>query len=586
MAIGVVVVESHQHVLEHIHSILRQRSRRILRRKKDSGASPKGKDERHRKDPLSWTLVHFDSHPDLACPGESVPASSCFTPRASVSVSPMSLASCRNPHEGASSQQTCGATEMDLYEMLDLSQSGIAEWILPLTLAANLDKVHWVKSPWADQFRVGRYRYRVGAYLPPMLPGGSSSLGTRRTSGSDEESPFDMSSFLDLPPEAVMKVDLQHPYYYDDSSVVDTKELLLAQPVDLVVSELAPVETNAANSNCADFPPDEEKEGDGSCWMLDICLDYFACLNPFLTELFDADEAFAAALVDVASKTRFRCACLNDEELIRGKPGGGSVFADGEESIYERELHTFHILMEQFFQYDLTFQAPIRGSGHTRKCSVLSHDTDNMKMQDSAIKVDFQGARLTKDQYDQFFSLYPSRMLGLKLLASLEGAISASDQPKRLATMAMQALPSITMPHPSDQYNMHKRSQTDELLQSALGRVKLMGDALTKQTWGCRSSGNAQRLRQPPAFITVARSSNDGFTPPSIVEELQQTVLECIHTTYCGCNSFAQTLESCLANNGDTTGKSWLEEDDNSQERQCALHVVFDYGEWEGSTLY
>ena len=53
MNINVVIVESHQHVLEHIHAVLR-RNKKLL-------GQP-------------WQLIHFDGHPDLACP-TTVPAS-------------------------------------------------------------------------------------------------------------------------------------------------------------------------------------------------------------------------------------------------------------------------------------------------------------------------------------------------------------------------------------------------------------------------------------------------------------------------------------------------------------------------------
>jgi hypothetical protein len=111
--IPVVVVEQHQHACEHIHQVLRQRRRCD-----------------------AWSMVHYDAHPDLACPHGSIPAAACFRPN-----------------------------ENDLYELLDSTATGIAEWILPLVLAANLTRVHWIRpteQP-VEQLPLGEDVYHVGA---------------------------------------------------------------------------------------------------------------------------------------------------------------------------------------------------------------------------------------------------------------------------------------------------------------------------------------------------------------------------------------------------------------------------------------
>ena len=52
-------------------------------------------------------------------------------------------------------------------------------------------------------------------------------------------------------------------------------------------------------------------------------------------------------------------------------------------------------------------------------------------------------------------------------------------------------------------------------------------------------------------MITVARSSEDGFTPAAVVDNLQKAVLEEIYDVYCN----------------------------------CKINVVLDYGEYEGSSI-
>ena len=93
----VVIVERQNHALEHVHHALRR------------AASLTG----------GWTMVHFDSHPDLACPDPAhLCARACFEPRTD-----------RAPAGGGPAR--------DLYDSLDASVSGIAEWIVPLQLAGG-----------------------------------------------------------------------------------------------------------------------------------------------------------------------------------------------------------------------------------------------------------------------------------------------------------------------------------------------------------------------------------------------------------------------------------------------------------------
>ena len=103
-----------------------------------------------------------------------------------------------------------------------------------------------------------------------------------------------MTSFLDLPRSASVTVDLHHPYYCDDSSVVPSSELLIPQSLQLHVSDLSiPVKGIAMHRLLL-----ETLEMIGHS-TLDICLDCFDCLNPFLTELEACDRDFSNTLVSV-----------------------------------------------------------------------------------------------------------------------------------------------------------------------------------------------------------------------------------------------------------------------------------------------
>lgn len=225
----VVVVESHQHALEHMHHVLRKR---------------------RRLEP--WSLTHLDAHPDLACPGPSIPAHACFQPR-------KRLCPAINRDSGESAG---GITvkDKDLYDFLDDTVSGIAEWILPLVLAANLTTIRWIppRNTSILQIPFGIHKYHVGAW-------------------SSSRHSTECESFCDLPDDAVVKVDWNCSYYSDDKSVAPVSELMLSKALTLTVDE------NVGVEGVED-------------WMLDVCLDYFSCKNPFWIQLEQTSREYADAL--------------------------------------------------------------------------------------------------------------------------------------------------------------------------------------------------------------------------------------------------------------------------------------------------
>ena len=102
------VVDDHHHVLPEIHLAIRQRKLAFK----------------------EICIVHFDAHPDL-CVTDQMHADVVF-----------------KPHE--------------LYQHLDDSSGGIAEFILPLVYAGHVNQVIWVKPPWSTQFELGRHAFHVG----------------------------------------------------------------------------------------------------------------------------------------------------------------------------------------------------------------------------------------------------------------------------------------------------------------------------------------------------------------------------------------------------------------------------------------
>jgi hypothetical protein len=432
--VHVLVVESHQHVLEHTHHILRRK--KLLNQ--------------------SWSMLHFDAHPDLACPHPNIPAAACYNPRKTWPVV---------KHESEEKSTS------DLYELLDSTSSGIAEWILPLVLAASLSEVRWIRptGQLLKQFPLGEHQYRVGAWVPK------------------QESPSSVVSFLDLPPSALVKVDRDCPYYQDDDTSVPCGELLLPKLLSLSVAELPEQQNLRVRDHDRSLSP----------WMLDICLDYFACLNPFVTDIEKLDPAFARAL----------CDC---------------------------------VLKSIFYTEDRKYPSPLNQDALSAFRKLLSEELQRTACKDTS--------DVSKSSLQPLLKFYESPETGDHLLTALVNSLrtSAADR-TQMATLAAEALPNLTMPHDS-----HQAVSMEAILPS----VKVAQSEIELHQ---REAGTN------PFIITIARSSVDGFTPECVVEELQAKVLTMIHTMYCNCQHAPLTP--------------------NGQADSCRLNLVFDYGQWEGSTF-
>ena len=441
----VVVVESHQHAVEHYHFVLRRRR-----------TSRKARNKARKASELSpWTLIHFDAHPDLACPNETIPVAACFRPR------------------------DAWVQEKDFYDLLDSSSTGIAEWILPLVLAGDLSTVKWIRprEQAIEQLPLGTHSYRVGAWTP-----------NRPVS-------CEVASFLDLPHDSTVKVDWNCPYYTDDNSVVPGNQLLLPQLLHLdvtaePVSNLRVATENVEHSYC-----------------LDICLDFFACRNPYLTDLEERMGAgLCKALVDVVRHSIF----YNTD--------GTQCNAREDQS----ELVIFRSKLLQLVRHSLVSPLP--------SLRVPSEE-ESMQREKTAILDALLGyyESATKASGEQVLDHFLEALQGAHCKEESIGDASVLERD------IAQALENITMPHE------HEFSVDLQVLEASL-----------------------DNLPDFPMLISIARSANDGFTPHYLVEDLQRQVLERLHRRFCG------TCECASVSN--IVGS-------------CQLGVVFDYGEWEGSTL-
>ena len=296
--------------------------------------------------PPPVAMIHFDSHPDLACPSPSVPARACFEPRKEWP------AKCTGTVK-VDGEKKCAITADDetsemsrnLYEHLDLDRSGIAQWILPLVLSGDLDFVHWVRSAWADQIQDGLYRYSVGAWM-------------LERNANDEI----IKSFVDLTEEAIMKVDFHHKYYLEDNATVASEELVLPKELVLRVSELPATNCEEVNSPRLKITDGSTSDADTTEqeWILDICLDYLLCQNPFVDEIEDINADFAAAFVAMVERATFSPSQYQFEfekfqkcmaVVLRSTLGDDSI-SDGDEqqNSFLRQFYETSSVGESLFQ--------------------------------------------------------------------------------------------------------------------------------------------------------------------------------------------------------------------------------------------
>jgi hypothetical protein len=570
-AIDVVIVEPHQHALEHIHYILR----RNARKKGVLGA----------KMMKSWTMVHFDSHPDLACPNDDIPipAVLCFTPREKTNLykkhehattfmemkESQRINDDDDDGDGGDSHQNEDdfPNGKNLYELLDTSQSGIAEWIIPLVFAGGLNKLYWLKNDdWCDQFRNGTYKIPVGAWIPPKVNDIHNDSGSNSDQGStvvdkDEAVEVEVESFLDLPETASVKTSFRHNYYLDDDSVVPDDDLLLKQELKLIVSDLRKHNNDDILSSSILLPSRRplidgktrvyeeggvDEADNFNYWTLDVCLDYFICSNPFITELETIDKSITKNLTRAVNDSNFR------KMIMMTSPS--SVMSTVEEE--KEEDATIYQSMSKQFQNLVC--------AYFRNFSMIS----NSKFSTEKVK---KYSLLNEQEYFSLYNLYTPSSLGEEIwdeiTSSMDKWCSCHNQNEKsnLCEIIINALPSMTLPHPIEMQNV----SSPELSLEMKSKLKLFGEDLQHCRW-CNDEHSIKGfLNTPPSIVTIARSSDDGFTPPIIVENLQKGVLNEIHKAYCDCNRDFFNAASLQILECDS----------------CNINLVLDYGAHEGSTI-
>ena len=183
-------------------------------------------------------MVHIDAHPDLMVP-PTMAAADVWDPRR-------------------------------LYAALEESSGGIAEWILPLVFAGHISRVVWIRPAWLHE--LGRIEIEDGEHCFDV----GEVVG---------------SGVLRVTPAAGLG-----PYFVDEQLCAPASEMVEAtrRPLRLLVHALphaAPLCSLGAPAAAAPAPAAKAPD-----IILDICLDYFCCANPFARAWSDCYGGSADAL--------------------------------------------------------------------------------------------------------------------------------------------------------------------------------------------------------------------------------------------------------------------------------------------------
>eukprot|EP00939_MAST-03C_sp_MAST-3C-sp1_P001032 g1032.t1 len=185
----------------------------------------------------AFAMMHFDAHPDL-CVSPTMDAEFCFEPT-------------------------------KLYDFLDSSEGGIAEWILPLVYEGHLSSLWWVRPTWAKQLEDGNRVFAVG-----------------KLKAENKEN------------KEYIRVSARDAYFLDDFLYAPIETMTGVRPLKLTVTTASRLATFYFRAESA--PSTEAAKGgeisEEKPYVLDICLDYFSTLNPFVKTM---NETFPSDIVDL-----------------------------------------------------------------------------------------------------------------------------------------------------------------------------------------------------------------------------------------------------------------------------------------------
>jgi UPF0489 domain len=614
--IRVVVVESHQQVLPHVHGRLRQQRRRAHQQRPFARRHVEG-----------WELVHFDSHADLACP-VNLPAKRCWRPYPD------------EPNDSLDHDDDSSSIGMSLYEHLESTPSGIAEWIVPLVLGAGCTNVTWIRPPPSSPSCSGDLHQAHSARNASFPPGQHSfSVGAWMPVNKTEAAapPPTPSSFLDLPIEARIRVDSQSPYYTDDEEgeedlddivrrdftddaggtadvgiklpgcFAPAHELLFAQPVRLAVSygdcedDGLSEDRHAANSMPQGSPESHAtsspspQPGIGDCgnddvvdekdWILDVCLDYFWCDNPFWHDLCQMNAGFAAALSWLVCQSDLYDGGLGCLSTSSSTPCQHEVHPTGPRSVdatpgpfYERRRRVLRFRQVLGLYLRAAAAAAAAGAPTAGPCVPAEQEASSAAL-----------SRLQRSLMAFYMeSLALKAREAMQEVEATLAAIPDADDRTALVREGVQAIPYLTLPR--------DEGDPQQVVEARLVRFREFLNRSSSIALSALQPTNRRRLAPRPSLITVARSAQDGFLPIHLVDDIQGKVLDVLHDQYCACKSRRfgkvgghEVSEPNMQRYAETEQRirgSYRQESSDAIEdscTECPMEIVIDYDHSDGN---
>ena len=196
-------------------------------------------------------MLHFDSHPDLSLPTNQT-----------------------NTHDWKDLNK--------LWDILNQSESGISEFVIPLVCSNIISTVTWVKPRWSSQFGVGSPQFTVGNVKYHSTTNDYDNK--RVASNSCSHNTVSDNDRL------VAAISTKQAYFLSDHVICDDEDMIPTDKFYIIFNvvelnsdyftSISPLKYTSSNNNS-----NIDSNSDSEHWMLDICLDYFSTYNPLILEL-------------------------------------------------------------------------------------------------------------------------------------------------------------------------------------------------------------------------------------------------------------------------------------------------------------
>lgn len=276
-----------------------------------------------------------------------------------------------------------------IFERQTLLESlSIENWIVPMLYAQHLHEVAWIRPPWAHQIADGHHTFSVG----------------------DFDDKLQVSSTLD--------------YFLSDGGYKEEKLLKNKKTVKIHVSEV-----NESLDELLSDEPDAH-------WVLDIDLDYFSTLNPFLSIYPKADTYNKLREIFKLDKTYD----TNDLESV-----------DGYVTKRNRLLDFFETIFQHMAQHGSLDKFKCEDDSMKTKFDLVKALIDSLCHHYSIYEIDWfvvNDAGCTCDEIESELPQHESSEEEiLKMIGHFEKFLKSLKKPPTLITIARSSLDGYTPTH-------------------------------------------------------------------------------------------------------------------------------------------